>query len=337
MTADLPRIDVLLATHNGADFLDAQLRIAAGAERSRVSPPGARRRLDRRHSRAAGRVVARWPGKIELIDGGGPRLGACGIFAALLARSEADYVMFCDQDDVWLPEKIARTLGKMIAVERETAADCPLLVHTDLAVVDESLRPLSPSYWRYQHLDVRRGATLNRLLMQNVATGCAAMANRALVRKAAPIPPEAVLHDWWLALVASPSAASSVSTSPRSAIASTGRTRSAPCVGTWAPGPQGVEAMGPRLPGRVPGGRHAAGAGLLGALRPGADSAPAAGGRGLRRPGRVRILPPAVAAGTPRLLSQRPASQSRLVCANLRSASLGLGWALGLGSWVMGL
>ena len=58
---------------------------------------------------------------MERIDGGGPRLGACGSFAALLARSEADYVMFCDQDDVWLPEKIARTLGKMTAVEREAA------------------------------------------------------------------------------------------------------------------------------------------------------------------------------------------------------------------------
>ena len=62
--------------------------------------------------------------------------------------------------------------------------------------------PLGRSSWEYQHLDVRRGATINRLLIQNVVTGCAAMANRPLVRKALPIPPEAVHHDWWFALVA---------------------------------------------------------------------------------------------------------------------------------------
>ena len=142
MAADLPRIDVLLATHNGADFLDAQLRslweqsergfrLLAHDDASTDATPA-----------LLAEWSARWPG-MELIDGGGPRLGACGSFAALLARSEADYVMFCDQDNVWLPEKIARTLGTMTAVERETGADCPLLVHTDLAVVNESLRPLA--------------------------------------------------------------------------------------------------------------------------------------------------------------------------------------------------
>ena len=43
---------------------------------------------------------------------------------------------------------------------------------------------------------------MNRLLVQNVVTGCACMINRALAEKAAPIPPEAVMHDWWVALVA---------------------------------------------------------------------------------------------------------------------------------------
>jgi glycosyltransferase involved in cell wall biosynthesis len=202
MAADLPPIDVLLATHNGADFLDAQVHSLLEQSQQGF------RLLVRDDASTDGTAAlleewsARCPGKIELIDGGGRRLGACGNFAALLARSAADYVMFCDQDDVWHPEKIARTLGRMTAAERETGADRPLLVHSDLAVVDKSLRPLGNSCWRYQHLDVRRGATLNRLLMQNVVTGCATMANRALVRKAVPIPPEAVLHDWWLALVA---------------------------------------------------------------------------------------------------------------------------------------
>ncbi len=201
MAADLPRVDVLLATHNGADFLEAQLRSLL----EQTYPVVRVLVRDDASTDATPALLADWaarrPGKIEILDGG-PRLGACGNFAALLQRAEADYVMFCDQDDVWLPGKIARTLDKMRQTERQAGPDQPLLVHTDLAVVDESLCGLGDSYWSYQHLDVRRGATLNRLLIENVATGCASMLNRALVRKAAPIPAEAVLHDWWIALAA---------------------------------------------------------------------------------------------------------------------------------------
>jgi hypothetical protein len=110
--------------------------------------------------------------------------------------------MFCDQDDVWLPDKIATTLQPLRDVERKIGADRPVLVHTDLMVVDESLRTLGTSFWKYQHLDPHRGSRFNRLLVQNVVTGCTVMANRALVKLARPIPPDAVMHDWWLALVA---------------------------------------------------------------------------------------------------------------------------------------
>lgn len=58
------------------------------------------------------------------------------------------------------------------------------------------------SLWRYQLSDPERGCRLNRLLMQNVATGCTVMINRPLLELALPIPDAAIMHDWWLALVA---------------------------------------------------------------------------------------------------------------------------------------
>jgi glycosyltransferase involved in cell wall biosynthesis len=202
LAADQPRIDVLVATHHGADFLDAQLRSLV----EQTCPPARILVRDDASTDATPALLADWaarrPELIELIDCGGRRLGACGNFAALLDHADADYVMFCDQDDVWFADKIARTLAAMQEAERRAGPDRPLLVHTDLKVVDQSLRPLGDSYWKYQRLDVRRGTTLNRLLVENVVTGCASMFNRALARRAAPIPPEAVFHDWWIALVA---------------------------------------------------------------------------------------------------------------------------------------
>ncbi len=143
--------------------------------------------------------------RIRLVpsDGEPRRLGASRGFAWLLERAapDAEYMMFSDADDRWLPDKIATTMAAMLEAERAHGQATPVLVHTDLVVVDRQLRTIAPSLWRYQGTDPMR-ASLNRLLIQNCVTGCTVMFNRALRERAAPVPPEAVMHDWWLALVA---------------------------------------------------------------------------------------------------------------------------------------
>ena len=110
--------------------------------------------------------------------------------------------MLADQDDVWLPEKIAVLLGRMRRLEAELGQRTPILVHSDLVVVDSSLRKLHPSFWACRRLDPVRGATLRRLAVENVVAGCSAMINRALAEECLPIPQQAIMHDWWMALVA---------------------------------------------------------------------------------------------------------------------------------------
>ena len=145
--------------------------------------------------------AARQPQAVTVVDLQGPRLGPCGSFARLLEQSSAPYVMLCDQDDVWLPEKTAAMLGRMKELEGQLGGQTPLLVHSDLVVVDDALKTLHRSFWAYQRLDPVRGSALNRLLVENVVAGCGAMLNRALVLECLPIPTTAVMHDWWIALV----------------------------------------------------------------------------------------------------------------------------------------
>lgn len=109
-----------------------------------------------------------------------------------------DYFMFADQDDIWLPFKIKLTLEKMKALE---TGEIPLLVHTDLKVVDENAKILSPSFWKYQNLNPQKDS-LNRLLVQNVVTGCTMMLNRPLVELCQYGENKAIMHDWWISLVA---------------------------------------------------------------------------------------------------------------------------------------
>lgn len=195
-------IDILLATFNGDKYLREQLDSIIGQSikswqliiRDDGSTDGTLAIINE--------YVARYPEKILLIDSGGPNLGTVGNFSRLLDISTADYIMFCDQDDIWLADKIAITLDKMGTLENCYGNDTPLMVYTDLQIVDEDSHPIAASMWRYQQLNPCNGKRLNRLLMHNIPTGCTMMLNRPLHKLVTPIPNAAYMHDWWIALVA---------------------------------------------------------------------------------------------------------------------------------------
>jgi glycosyltransferase involved in cell wall biosynthesis len=195
-------VDILLATYNGERFLAEQLesivRQSYKEWRVIVRDDGSADRtmeiIQRFRSEMGGRLVV-------VRDGLG-RLGPALNFGRLLGVSDAPYVALCDQDDVWHPEKLERLLAIMWEAEREVGAEAPVLVHSDLTVIDAEGRVIARSFWKYQGLRPEVGNSWRRLLVQNVVTGCASMFNGALRVLAAPVPPEAVMHDWWLALVA---------------------------------------------------------------------------------------------------------------------------------------
>jgi len=141
---------------------------------------------------------------IKIIDSK-ENLGAKGSFGALLEyavqNNASEYFMFCDQDDVWDSNKIEKTLAKMHDIEK-SLPDSPILVNTDLKVVDEELKVLDNSMWNYQQINPKLN-TLNRLLIQNTITGCTVMINKKLAQISLQIPDEALMHDWWIGLVAS--------------------------------------------------------------------------------------------------------------------------------------
>ena len=151
-------------------------------------------------------LLKRWhenyPFKIHLFSSE-TNVGALGNFSKLTEEAQESYIMYCDGDDVWLPNKVSSTMVRMLELEKVHEASVPLLVHTDLAVVDNHLQPISPSFWKYSGL--KTGANyrkLSRLLVQNHVTGCTMLLNKALLDLVRPIPEDCVMHDWWIALVA---------------------------------------------------------------------------------------------------------------------------------------
>jgi len=129
-------------------------------------------------------------------------LGAKYNFMKMMIEHKDAYVMLCDQDDVWLTEKIEVTLAKMKKMESEFGEKTPLLVHTDLRVVNEKLETVSPSFKAAMNADYSK-TKLHHQVIQNTLTGCTVMYNRALADLITQTPSFMVAHDWWLMLIAS--------------------------------------------------------------------------------------------------------------------------------------
>lgn len=198
----MPKIDILLATFNAEKYLrplaDSLLAQSFSDWRVIAHDDGssdATLQILRSYS-------GRFPAQFMLLEDTSPKGGASQNFSYLAQHSTSDYVMFCDQDDVWLPMKISDAYRKIVSMEESYGARIPLLVHTDMRVVSERLDLLGESFWEYQNLDPDLSHSFNALLMGNVVTGCTVLVNRALIRSALPVPVEAVMHDWWFALVA---------------------------------------------------------------------------------------------------------------------------------------
>lgn len=196
-------IDILLATFNGEVYLSDLLR----SIEFQTFPDWKLIIRDDGSTDGTRYLIERWakehPEKVRVLQSGPVRIGPCANFATLLEASRSPYFMCCDQDDVWLPDKISLLLSTIQKSEQRFGNKIPVLAHSDLVVVDENLYTLHASFWREQR--ITRGCGLEarrKLLLQNPVTGCASIGNAALRKTAAPIPADAVMHDWWLALVA---------------------------------------------------------------------------------------------------------------------------------------
>ena len=138
------------------------------------------------------------PMKVTLLDY--PRQGgACRNFFSMLEAVDAPYYIFCDQDDVWLPEKMEKTFGRMQALERQFP-EKPVIVHSDLMLVNESLHTLDTSFIRNQQIKIEAIKTFEDYAATNTVTGCTMLFNE-MTKQCIKRPYEkAIMHDAWICL-----------------------------------------------------------------------------------------------------------------------------------------
>lgn len=189
------RVAVLLSTYNGDKYLETQLDSLLNQDFKTftvyIRDDGS---TDMTLS-IIERYINLYPDFIKLIRGG--NIGVFRSFMSLLEEIEADYYMFCDQDDYWLENKISLSLKKIKELELQSPKK-PAIVFTDLKLVDTHLNVFSESAWKVSK-------TIPDLALQflNVTcpmAGCTMLFNKFARDVSIPVSDKGWVHDYWVAL-----------------------------------------------------------------------------------------------------------------------------------------
>lgn len=186
-----PRVVVLMSTYNGERYVVEQLLSIV-----QQLPPGGGVivRDDGSQDGTVACIEAVGDPRITVVQG--TNLGFGGSFLTLLMMvpAEADLVMFSDQDDVWLPDKVDRAWRHL-----QPLGEVPALYGSAQMLVDAALNPLhATALWP-------RGPSLANALCENIITGCTAALNRPAIDllQRGGVPDAVRFHDWWMYLVVS--------------------------------------------------------------------------------------------------------------------------------------
>lgn len=197
------RIEILMAAYNGAPYIREQIDSILGQTDTNwhltLSDDGSTDGTDA----TIDEYARRYPDRVQRVYSGRRFGGAKDHFFWMTEHCDADYIVYCDDDDTWKADKLEKLRKAMQDAEERLGSNTPVLVFSDQTVTDGELNVISTSLMCYQkqyfeHFDYRS------ILMQNVVTGGAMMVNRALAQLALRCADtsQVIMHDWWMAAVA---------------------------------------------------------------------------------------------------------------------------------------
>lgn len=193
---DKPLISILMAVHEPRmDWLREQLcsleRQSYPALELLICDDASRSVTPEELRICVSECVRSFPVTVERCE---ENLGSDAVFASLIGKAQGKYIAFCDQDDVWYPDKLAR----MEDTIRRTGAR---LVCSDMRIIDADGAPVADSITALRrHHVFRSGTGLTAWLWKsNFASGCAMLVRTEDAKAALPLNPY-MYYDHYIAL-----------------------------------------------------------------------------------------------------------------------------------------
>lgn len=203
-TAASDLVVVLMATFNGSRYIREQLDTIAAQTHTQwrlvVADDGSRDDT----LAIVQKFSDDYPDRVRIVRDGPTGSARDNFFRLLRVAGPAPYFAFCDQDDVWSDDKLDLLVQRCKQMETQHRGQ-PCMVYSDLKVVDAHLGLLNSSFLnqvRARPQDI----TYKTLLAENAIPGCAMLFNTSLAdlfRARDFDATSAIMHDWWIVLLAS--------------------------------------------------------------------------------------------------------------------------------------
>lgn len=192
-------IAILLAAYNAQDFIADQLDSIISQTNTEWT---LYIRNDGSKDETQGiidRYNLAYPDKIIQIDKGGENLGCRNNFFKLFEVVESDYYMFCDADDVWLPQKVQVLYDAMRELEVDYPT-LPLQAFSDVIICDAQMNVIEDSHWRSTGINPEYFLSYNYMAVCCNAGGACSIYNKAVKNMIFPLKNDFLIYDFWIAI-----------------------------------------------------------------------------------------------------------------------------------------
>ena len=194
-------VAVVMCTYNGAKHLNAQLDSIAIQQW-----PLELYVFDDASTDNTVRLIESYAQQMKLkLHQNTDNLGYVANFEAAITKAIEDghqYIALSDQDDIWHSSRLETGMQRLLETENAQAHQSPVIVHSDLTMIDADDKLVHPSFFSYRGYSIGPRRSVATVLGQNGVMGNTILINSALAKLALPFPAHLHVHDYWLAVIA---------------------------------------------------------------------------------------------------------------------------------------
>ena len=191
-----PKIEILMATYNGETYIREQIDsiinqtyknwvLLVRDDNSKDNTVSIIEEYEQKDSR------------IRLLRDKKGNLGFVRNFEELMANSLEDFIMFSDQDDYWIENRIEKYIEIITNLSSEDMKK-PLLIHSNSFICDKELNIKKEKFIS----NCAEDKEFDIVFFNYIVQGSTALINRKLVNLALPFSSKVTLHDRYLHLLA---------------------------------------------------------------------------------------------------------------------------------------